>query len=148
MKRSADAMKDWIRIFASTCVGELKDQIQEQLVCQLLVGHTTRKRGIHATTAAALIGWNDWAAFLASLIDFCERINLPNLLELGPQTLDLCSKLDLELGIFRLVMREVLPGLTESNKYKSVLDAAYEPCLVRHLPRLELLQVLEQNSRE
>lgn len=145
MKRSADAMKHWILAFDTTGVGELKSRIQEQLVCQLLVGHTTRKRRVRTTAAAAaLTGWNGWFAVLARLVELSKRINPPNLLELGTKTLDLNSELDLELGIVGLVMREVLPGLIESNK--SVLDAADEFRLVWHLPRLESLQILEQNS--
>jgi hypothetical protein len=146
MKRGADAVKHRVLAFAAAGVGELKRRIHEQLVGQLLVGHTPGKRGVHTAAAAALAGWNGWAAVLARLVELRESVDPPNLLELGTQALDLCSELDLELGIVGLVMREVLPGLIESNK--SVLDAADELCLVWHLPRLELLQVLEQDGRE
>lgn len=77
-------MKHGILTIATTGIGKLKRWIQEQLVRQLFVGHAAGQRGIRTSTPSTITGWKDWAAFLAFLVELGERVDPPDLPELGP----------------------------------------------------------------
>ena len=81
-----------------------------------------RKRRISAAVAAAVVVRGGAAAGAAAadpaglllelLVELLERVGAGDLLELRAETLDLGPELDLELGVLRLVGREVLLGLS------------------------------------
>ena len=80
-----------------------------------------RKRRISAALAAAVVVRGGAAAAAAAdpaglllelLVELLERVGAGDLLELRAETLDLGAELDLELGVLRLVGREVLLGLS------------------------------------
>ena len=80
-----------------------------------------RKRRISAALAAAVVVRGGAAAAAAAdpaglllelLVELLERVGAGDLLELRAETLDLGPELDLELGVLRLVGREVLLGLS------------------------------------
>ena len=95
---------------------------------KLLVAHLAGERGVSAAAAAAA-GTTSAAAPLAAAlrklgIKVSESLRTRNLLKLAPETRDLSSELDLELGIGRLVLGKMLFRLIEGDE--SVLDAARE----------------------
>jgi hypothetical protein len=65
------------------------------------------------------------------LVEHSESVWASDLLQLGPQALDLGAELDLELGVLRLICWEVILCLIERDE--SVLDAACELGLWRRI---------------
>jgi len=155
VKRIADAVEHGVVDAAAAVLVQLEPRIQKQLVRQLLVGHAPRQSGVRATAAlapavAVATGRRRAGAGERArqpvVVELPERVHAGDLLQLGAEALDLRAELDLELGVLRLVGREVLLGLVQRDE--RVLDAAGELGLVGDLPRLEPLEVLEQQRRE
>lgn len=109
---------------------------------QILIGHAPRKRRIRPTTATpiatatatATIGW--WASVEEPhsrpvLVEFLEGRCACDLHQLGPQTLDLCAKLRLQLGVVGLIRWQMVLGLVQRRQ--RVLDASDELLFVGHL---------------
>lgn len=125
MERLADAMVDRVIDVAPTRLVELELGVEKELVRQLLIGQTTGERRVrtdptrhrsHRPTRSAV------------LVEISESLDTCNLLQLGPQTLDLAPELNLELGVLGFVGWKVLLRLVECDE--GVLDAAVELGLV------------------
>ena len=127
MKRLSDAVKDWVLDADSTSiVVKLEGLVTEELVRQLLVGNTTWKCGIHCCCAAASSSsyTHSNTACRALLVEPGENVLACDLLQLGPEALDLSAELDFEPGVIGLIKREVILSLVERDE--GVLDAACE----------------------
>ena len=111
---------------------------------KLLVAHLAGERGVSAAAAATSAAAPLAAALRKLGIKVSESLHTRNLLKLAPETRDLSSELDLELGIGRLVLGKMLFRLIEGDE--SVLDAACELDFVGHLPRLESLEILVEDG--
>ena len=120
MEGLADAMVDRVLNAASTLVVELEVRVKQELVRQLLIGHATGKRRVH--TSRCCCRREKSTARKTGFVEFGKSAGTCDLLQLGPEALDLGSELDLERGVIRLVGRQMLLGLIE--RYKGVLDAA------------------------
>ena len=145
MKRLPDAMEHRVLDAAATSFVKLKRRIQKQFVRELLVRHAPGKCSIRSSTRLVrLVTRDDSLAVI--VVKLLQLLSACDLLQFVAQPFDLSSELNLELGILRLVVRQMVVGLIQRDE--GVLDAAGELGLVRNLPRLESLEELKQKRRE
>lgn len=147
MKAVANAMEDRVLDVSAARLIELEGWIKQQLMGQLLVGHTPRKSSVGATTTTTVVVATSGNVTSGALgVKGLERLSAGDLLQLAPEAVDLGAELDLELGVHRLVWRQMRLCLVERDK--RVLDTARELGLVWDLPRLEALEVFEEHRRK
>ena len=147
VERLADSVEHGVADVAAAGLVEPELGVEEELVRQLLVGHSPGERRVPSTGGRccvdAGVGEGPGEPVRVELV---QRLLAGDLLELAAEPVDLRAELDLELAVGGLVGWKVPLRLVERDE--RVPDAAGELRLVGDLPRLEPPQVLEQRRRE